>query len=70
MNDMTEYAKVSWCWEDIESMIMDMKDCHAEDIGMTKKEMNELLKGISGNLTDRMIEAGWDVIRCALEEKD
>ena len=64
-----EMAKVSWCWEDIEAQILDMMDCKPEDIKMTKKEMEEFLKSISGNLKDRMIETGWDVIRVALEER-
>ena len=40
-----KFAKVTWCWEDVQAQIMDIEDCSPEDIKMTQKEMEDASHG-------------------------
>jgi hypothetical protein len=57
--DYATYAHTSWCAEDVLTLRPKW----------TVEQAEEFLERHSGHIIDGMVSAGWDVIRCALEEK-
>jgi hypothetical protein len=60
MKNLVEYAKTSWCPEDVQTL----------KPAWTLEQCEEVLFQFEGHIIDRMVESGWDAMEYLMNDLD